>query len=127
MFRVSARARESKTPRPTVEDVAALGEGARQILGRLSLAGPRGARGRAAHLQVERLRRRHVDAVRQGRDHEAGPVAEVLVVVRQDGVADGDLRALARLGPEVRVAADMGRARRRDPELVLELGLPLER
>ena len=46
------------------------------------LARPRGARGRAAHAQVQRLRGRHVDAVRERRHDEARRRAAVLVAVR---------------------------------------------
>ena len=91
----------------------------------------------AAHHQRERLRRRHVDAVRERCDDEARTVPEVLIIIRHDRVADRDLRPFAtetRLGipgrvSEVRIPgreAHHARRRRRLPIFVLELGLPLE-
>ena len=92
---------------------------------------------RAAHHQRERLRRGHVDAVRQRRDDEARTVPEVLIIIRHDRITYSYLRPFTtetRLGipgriSEVRVArreAHHARRRRRLPIFVLELGLPLE-
>ena len=93
--------------------------------------------GSAAHHQRQRLRRRHVDAVRERCYDQARPVAEVLIIIRHDRVADRDLGSFTtetRLGipgriSEVRVArreAHHARRRRRLPIFMLELGLPLE-
>ena len=96
-----------------VEDVDGLAERGRQVLGRLGLAGARGAGGRAAEVEVRRLRGGDVDAVGERRDHEAARVAEVLERVLEGRVAD--------VGPDVvlrRVAALL--------EARLELADPLE-
>ena len=92
---------------------------------------------RAAHHQRERLRRRHVDAVRERCNHEARTVAEVLIIIGHDRITYSYLRPFTtetRLGIPGRISemgisgreAHHARRRRRLPIFVLELGLPLE-
>ena len=76
--------------RGAVEHVDRLAELRAQVLGRLGLPGARGAGGGGAEREPAGLRGRDVDAVREGRDDEAGAVAEVLVPVGEHGVADLD-------------------------------------
>ena len=68
-----------------------LAERAAHVLGRLGLARARGAGGRAAEEHAEGLRERDVAAVGEGRDDEPLLDAEVLVVVLEVDVGDGDL------------------------------------
>lgn len=46
----------------------------------------------------------HVDSVREWRDHESWTVPEVLIVVRQDGVGNGDFRSLSTGPTQLRVS-----------------------
>ena len=68
-----------------------------EVLDRLRLARARGPRGRAAEAHVQGLGERDVAAVRERRDDEALLGAEVLVLVREVRVGDGDdARAVVR-------------------------------
>ena len=64
-----------------VEHVHGLPQLGPQILRGLGLARARGPGRGPAHLQVQALGQRDVDPVRQGRDHEARRVAQVLISV----------------------------------------------
>ena len=75
-----------------VEDHRVLAERVAHVLGRLGLAGARGAGGRATEAHAERLAQRNVAAVGERRDHEALLDAEVLVAVVKVDVGDGDQR-----------------------------------
>ena len=67
------------------------GHGLRQILRALRLPCARRALGAAAIVEVEGAHQGAVAAVREGRDHQALAVAQVLEAVVERGVDDGDL------------------------------------
>eukprot|EP00951_Prasinocladus_malaysianus_P030099 scaffold281563_cov46-Prasinocladus_malaysianus.AAC.1 len=74
-----------------VEDIALHAQGARQVLGGLSLARTgRSGRGATQH-QALGLGEGDVAAVRQGSDAQAATVANVLIVVTDLGITDVDL------------------------------------
>ena len=84
---------------------------------------PAGPAGRS-HFQIQRLRGRHIDAVRQG-DNETKAIAQVLVVIRQNRIWCY-LSALSAAPPQVRVAVDKARTCGWYPKFMFQLGCPLE-
>ena len=84
-----------------VEDVHRLAQLRGQVLRGFRLARARRAGGRRAHREPARLRGGDVDAIGERRDHQAATVAEVLVAVRERGVADTD-HAVVDVGVPVR-------------------------
>mmetsp|Transcript_12959 Transcript_12959/g.30929 ORF Transcript_12959/g.30929 Transcript_12959/m.30929 type:complete len:662 (+) Transcript_12959:973-2958(+) len=73
-----------------VEHIHSLAHRRRQILGGLCFAGSCGPCGCASHTQVESLCGRHVDAIREWRDDQPRPVAEVLVAVPEGSISNRD-------------------------------------
>eukprot|EP00968_Pinguiococcus_pyrenoidosus_P017455 scaffold1741_cov262-Pinguiococcus_pyrenoidosus.AAC.8 len=71
------------------------------------------------------LARGHVDSIGERRDDKTGAVSEILKVVRQHGVCDGDLGAVARCVAQLAIASVVDGGIWNAP-FVLQLRLPLE-
>ena len=99
--RVRLRVRVRVRVRIRVDRGALARERLGEVLGRLGLAGARGAGGRAAHAQVERAGERHVALVGERSDDEAHRIAQVLVAVGEARVGLADDAVVGLLLPVV--------------------------